>query len=307
MTNEVKNVLICGLGAVGSIYANKINEFNNKNLKILVDEKRLKKYTDNPKIFNGKPLCLDYILPQNTDYKADLIIIATKYNGLCEAIKNIKNFVKEDTIIISLLNGVTSEEIISQTYGWKHTLLAYFVGHSAMRNGNNISFDGIGKIVFGIKDDLKTDKNDIYKVKKFFDKCNIDYEIPDDMLRSYWLKYMLNVASNQPSAILDMTFGQMQNSKQFIKLFKNIMNEVVQIAKAEGIKNTETMIPEALSVFNKMMSEGKTSMLQDIEAKRKTEVEIFAGDMIKFGEKHHIPTPYNIVLKELIEVLENKI
>lgn len=116
---EIKKVLICGIGAVGSIYANKINEFDRENLRVLVDKKRLENYTKNPKIFNGKPLNLNYILPEDNNFQADLIIIATKFDGLLEAVENIKNFVKEDTIIMSLLNGVTSEEIIAQKYGGK--------------------------------------------------------------------------------------------------------------------------------------------------------------------------------------------
>lgn len=123
------------------------------------------------------------------------------------------------------------------------------------------------------------------------------------MQRALWLKYMLNVSSNQPSAILRMNFGQMQNNKKFMEFFTKIMKEVQIIAKAEGVKNTETMIDEALVTFNKMIPEGKTSMLQDVEAKRKTEVEMFAGTMTEFGKKHNIPTPYNQVMKDMLEVI----
>jgi 2-dehydropantoate 2-reductase len=301
---EIENILICGIGAVGSIYANKINEYNSKNLRVLVDKNRLEKYTKTPKIFNGKPLNFNYILPESNDFKADLIIIATKFDGLCEVIKNIENFIKEDTIIISLLNGVTSEEIIAKKYGWKHTLLAYFIGHSAMRKENIITHDGIGEIVFGVKSSEITDINDMQKVKTYFDKIGIKYKTPKDMLRAYWLKFMLNVSANQTSAILKMTFGQMQSNSKFMELLKNIMEEVRQIAQAQGVQNTQTMIDEALISFNSMLSEGKTSMLQDIEAGRKTEVEMFAGTMIELGEKLNIPTPYNKVLKEMIETIQ---
>ena len=301
---EIKTVLICGIGAVGSIYANKINQYDSNNLKILVDRKRLKQYTQTPKIFNGKELILDYILPDNTNYKADLIIIATKYDGLNDAIKNIKNFVKEDTIILSLLNGVTSEELISRVYGSKHVPLAYFIGHSAMRNGNIITHDGIGDIVFGIKDEKTNDVNDIKLLKDYFDKVGISYKTPRNMYRSLWLKFMLNIATNQPSAILNMTFGQMQKNKNFQNFYIKIMEEVLQIAGAEGVQDTGTMIPEAIEAFNKMVPNGKTSMLQDIEAGRKTEVEMFAGTIMKLGEKHNLPTPYNHILKDMIEIIE---
>ena len=269
-----------------------------------MDEKRYVKYQTTPKIFNGKILELNYVLPENQDYKADLIIIATKNDGLSEAINNIKNFVGENTIIMSLLNGVKSEELIAEKYGWKHTLLSYFIGHSAMREGNKITFDGIGDIVFGIKDN-NTEKNDIEIVKNYFDKLGISYKTPDNMLRSYWLKFMLNVSSNQPSAILKMTFGQMKDNPVFMKFMKEIMREVQQLAKAEGVTDTESMADEAIISFNKMIPEGKTSMYQDVEAGRKTEVDIFAGTVLELGKKHNIQTPYNAVLYDMIKVIEN--
>lgn len=301
---EIEKVMICGIGAIGSIYANKINEYDNKNLKVLVNEERLKKYTSNPHIFNGKELKLNYITPDKTGFSADLIIIATKYDGLKDVIRDMKNFVGENTIILSLLNGVTSEDIIAQSYGYKHLLHSYYIGHSAMRNGNIITFDGTGKIVFGVKDSQKTDIDDVNRLKNFFDKVGIDYKIPEDIIRSMWLKFMLNVSCNQTSAVLKMTFGQMQKNKKYREFMEKIMLEVVQIAQKSGVKNTQSMIEEAFCAFDKMTSDGKTSMLQDIEAGRKTELEIFAKTVISLGEKYNIPTPYNQILKEMIEILE---
>lgn len=300
---EIKNVLVCGIGAVGSIYANKINEYNSEYLRILVDEARLEKYKKNPKIFNGKPLIFNYILPSDETFKADLIIIATKFDGLKDTIKNIENFVKDDTIILSLLNGVTSEDMIAQKYGWKHILLSYFIGHSAMRDGNIITHDGIGDVVFGVKHGVGTDLYDVNLLKQYFDNVGLTYKTPDDMERALWLKYMLNVSSNQSSAILGMTFGQMQTNKKFMEFLINVMKEVQRIAKAEGVKNTETMIDEALVSFNKMIPDGKTSMLQDVEAKRKTEVEMFGSTMVKIGKKHNLPTPYNLVMRDMLEII----
>ena len=79
------------------------------------------------------------------------------------------------------------------------------------------------------------------------------------MPHAYWLKYMLNVSSNQPSAILRMTFGDMQSNKKFMEFLVKIMKEVQAIAKAEGIKNTDKMIDEALKSFSKMTADGKPS------------------------------------------------
>ncbi len=299
---EIKKVIICGLGAVGSIYAEKIQNYAQAELKILVDKARLNKYTQNPLVMNGRKLFFDYVLPECSDFKADLVIIATKFDGLFAVIDNLNNFVKDDTIILSLLNGVTSEEIIAQRYGWDKILLSYFICPGAVRTGRNVVQDGSGKIVFGAHNQIGISRQNL--VRDFFDKANIRYEIPSDIEYSMWLKYMLNVSTNQPTAVLNLTFGEMFKSKAFIEYNNGLMKEVQAVAKAKGINNTDKMIEDALWALKTMNPECKTSMLQDVLAKRKTEIEIFADTMIKFGIEYNIPTPYNRLMKEKIEFIQ---
>ena len=301
MKREIKNILVCGLGAVGSIYADKIQKFCPDNLKILVDEARLKRYEQTPIIFNGRELKFNYILPAEKNFKADLILIATKFDGLSEVINNIKNFVGENTIIMSLLNGVTSEEVIAKTYGKEKVLYSYFIGHSAVRTGRSVVHDDYNILVFGSDNGLD---ERVIAVKNFLDKANIKYEIPSDIKYSLWRKFVLNVSTNQPSAILKMTFGEMQSNKVFVRFATNIMQEVANIAKAEGINNADNLVKDGLDALAMMCPEGKTSMLQDIEAGRPTEVDMFAGTLIRLGKKHNIPTPYNHVLYEMIQVIQ---
>lgn len=299
--NEIKKVLVCGIGAIGSIYADKIEKYSPENLRVLVDETRFERYKKNPTIFNDRILNFNYILPSATDFKADLIIIATKFDGLNDVIQNIKNFVKEDTVILSLLNGVTSEKIIAKTYGAEKLLYSYYIGHSAVRNGRHITHDGVNTIVFG-SDNVNDIKNE-NKVKIFFEKVGINYLIPKDIIHSLWLKYMLNVSANQTTAIFRMTFGEMFENEKCMEFAINIMKEVQAIAKVQGVNNSETLIDEALESLKTMTPDGKTSMLQDVEAGRKTEVDMFAGTIIKMGLEHNIPTPYNKIIKEMLEII----
>lgn len=299
--NEIKNVLLCGLGAIGTVVADRIIKSCPENFRVLLDEKRLESYKKEPVKLNGHEIKPIYILPSDLNFKADLIIISTKYFGFKEALENIKNFVAENTIIISLLNGITSEKLIAERYGAEKVLYSYFIGHSSVRNGRNISQDGVHKIVFGSPENY----NNVVKVKNFFEKASINYEIPDDIIYSMWLKFMLNVSANQVSAVLHYNFGQMTESEKCTKLLIEIMKEVQQVAKAEGIKNTDKMLADAIKSLDAMSPDGRTSMLQDIEAHRRTEVDMFAGTIIKLGEKHNIQTPYNKVLNELIKVIEN--
>mgnify|MGYP004476454529 FL=1 len=301
---EIKNVLVCGIGAVGSIYADKIEKFTPQNLRVLVDKARLERYKKNPTVFNGRVLDFNYILPNDTSFKADLIIIATKFDGLNDVIKNIKNFVYDDTVILSLLNGVTSEKIIAKTYGREKLLYSYFIGHSAIRDGRNITHDDVNTIVYGSEN--SNDFENVERIQDFFEQAGINYLIPDDIIHSLWLKYMLNVSANQTTAILRMNFGEMLENDKCMDFAINVMKEVQAIAKAEGVRNTESMIDETIEHLHTMIPEGKTSMLQDVEAGRKTEVEMFAGTVIKLGKEFGIPTPYNKIIKEMIEIIHRQ-
>ena len=290
----MNKVIICGLGALGLTYAVKL-QGRCDDLRILVDEERLQRYKINPPVFNGVKKSFNYILPTDK-LSADLIIISTKSAGLASAIANIKNFVTPDTRIISLLNGITSEEKIAEVYPEAKIIKSYFIGHSAVRFGNEVTQDGIGKIV--------TESDE--KLEKFLSDAGIDYSVAEDINYSVWLKYLLNLFSNQTSAILNMTFGEMKNSKSFKLFAEKIIDEVVPIANAMGVKYTEKLKNDAINSLSLACDDGKTSMLQDILSKRKTEVDILAGEVIKLGEKYNIPTPYNRALYDLIKIKEEQ-
>lgn len=291
--DKIRRVIICGLGAVGLTYANKLKGVCE--LKILVDKARHERFRQNPPVLNGEKIELDYITP-NENWTPDLIIISTKTSGLSSAIEYIKNFVGENTIIISLLNGISSEEEIASVYGKEKVVPAYFIGHSAVRNENSVTQDGVGKIVLGQNDRLQA----------FFEENNIDYEIPNDIIYSLWLKFTMNIFSNQTSAILNLSFGEMKRNQKFLEFAKKIISEVRQIGEASGVKGLKNLEKDALKALSSMVDDGKTSMLQDIIANRKTEVDIFAGEIIKRGKQFNILTPYNQTLYDLIKILEEK-
>jgi 2-dehydropantoate 2-reductase len=83
-----------------------------------------------------------------------------------------------------------------------------------------------------------------------------------------------------------------------------LMQETIAVAAAEGVKLTERDLEEWYRLIPTLSPEGKTSMLQDIEAGRKTEVEIFAGKVVALGARHGIPTPVNEGILQIIHVLE---
>lgn len=277
---SIKQVIISGLGALGITYASKLKTCCD--LKILADAERIEKYKKNPPTLNNKELELNYITPED-NFEADFVIITTKSLGLNSVIKNLKNFVSEKTVIISLINGISSEEIIKDAFPNSKVIRSFFIGHSAMREGNNVTQDGIGKIFI--------EKNELLEV--FFAENNIDYEVSDDIIRAQWIKLGVNIILNEPSAIYELTVGELRSREDYLPLAKNLLREVFEVAKALGINNLETYEQEVLESIYLIADYGKTSMYQDIIAKRKTEVDIFSGEIIRLGKKYGIKTPYN--------------
>ena len=301
---EIKKVLICGLGAIGSIYAVKILKHKDVELSVLVDRARLIRYRQEPLIFNGEKYCFDYITADDT-FIADLIIIATKSSALDSVLVDSKGFVAKDTVILSLLNGLESEDRIAEVFGQDKVLYSYYIGHTSTRVGRNVSHDGVYKTVFGEKYNNEY-SNNVLTVKNFFDKTGINYEIPVDMEYARWWKFLVNVGYNQASAVLNASYGDFQKSDQANKLAIKLMNEAVEIARVCGVKNTDRLIPEVLEVVSTMVPETKTSMLQDVEAGRKTEVDIFAGYISELGKKYGIKTIYNDMFLEIIKAIDDK-
>ena len=287
---KLKNILLSGLGAIGTIYAVKFFEYKSCNFKVLLDENRRLRYMKEKRFFNGKQFDFDYIVPSDESFKADLVIIATKHTGLKEALNNMKNFVTKDTIFISLLNGIESEDEISAFYGKENVLYSYFIGHTSTMIKNNVVFDGYGRIVFG---DLENNQNseNVIRVKELFENAKIDYENPKDIHYARFLKFMFNVGLNQTSAILQAPF---------------FIFQVQAIAKAQNVNNTDKMLTECLELVQTMLPNCKTSMLHDVENKRKTEVEIFGKSIIRQGKKFNVPTPYNEIVSEIIEAIDEK-
>ena len=287
----IKKVIICGLGALGLTYASKLKSCCD--LKILADEKRIENYKKNIPKLNGNEILLDYITPKDK-FDADLIIISTKSLGIDSVIENLKNFVSEKTIIISLINGISSEEKFAKAYKNVKVVRSFFIGHSAMREGNSVFQDGIGKIFI--------EKNEA--LEEFFTKNNIDYEVSDDIIRAQWIKLGVNIILNQPSAIYELTVGELRNRKDYLPLAKSLLKEVIEVARAHEINNLATCEQEVLDSIYLIADDGKTSMYQDILAKRKTEVDIFSGEIIRLGKKYGIKTPYNEDIYNKIKSIE---
>ena len=298
----IQKVYLVGLGAVGSAYAAKMNEAEPDLIKVIVDEQRFETYRNQEIRVNGEPYQFTFVTPEQATETADLILIAVKGHHLGEASDLIRPFVGERTIIMSLLNGITSEEKIGKVYGPEKILHSFVVSTDATREGRSTRYSNLGRIVFGDKDHPASPK--VKAVQALFDRTGVPYSIPPDILRELWWKFMLNVGVNQVSAVLKAPYGVFHKVKEARELMSMACREVLQIGERIGINLTADDIDAYHGVIGQLAPEGKTSMLQDVEAGRKTEVESFAWTVVALGEKYGVPTPVNACLGRMISTLE---
>ena len=305
--NEIKTAAIIGAGALGLLYATPIKQKIGDNCYFLSDGPRYERIKDgqfiinkNTERFNVKPL---EALCKGRISKPDLIIVAVKNHHLKDIIKLLDAAVAEGTIIISVLNGIDSESVLKKHYPQASVITAIAVGMDAVKIGQGLSFTVSGKLLLGSSDNDK--KNPALKtLTDFLNSCGIAYDIPDDIQRSLWWKWMINIGVNQVSAVTGADYGIFHTDKNTQLLMETAMQETIDVAKAAGVDLRDDDIPNWYAILRSLGADNKTSMLQDIEAKRKTEAPWFSGRLIELAKQYGIDVPVNQTLYRIIKTKE---
>lgn len=299
---DTMKVTMIGMGAVGAVVGKRLNEFLGKeNLQCIAEGNRLERYRKTGIAVNGDKIDFNYVTP-NEAQVADLVIIATKNLQLEEVLVQIRNAVGPHTAILSLLNGIQSEADIAKVFGEEKTLYGYIVNLSSTNVGSVVTCGHEGTIYFGENDNSKSER--VLKIKKLFDDAKVNSIIPDDIHLMQWKKFLLNVSCNTISALCRQTYKGFRY-EVMQDLVRQCSNEVIKIANAKGIALTPEMTEDNIRTTASLNDDGKTSMFQDVEAKRKTENKFFCGTVVRLGKELNIDTPVCALLEKLIECTES--
>ena len=268
----------------------------------LADPNRAEKLRSHGVTVNGESIHLPVVKDDATE-PPDLLLVALKHHHLQAGIDLARPYVGSATAIISVMNGIESEDSLSEAFGREHVVHTVAVGMDAVRDGLSVNYSRMGRLLIG-RGYRQTSTATVARVSAFLKKCDIAHEVREDVLRAIWDKFMLNVGINQLSAVLSAPYAVFQRDESAKRLLRSAMLEVVAVAGAEGIDLHATDIEPWFDIVATLSPEGKTSMLQDVSAGRKTEVEMLAGKVVELGKKHIIPTPLNEALLEMIRIKE---
>lgn len=293
MTGPIERIAIVGTGAMGGMYAAHFARAGFE-VELVARGERAERLRAGLTV-NAEPLVASVIdIDQVQDAEpADLLIFAVKDRHLADAITDAAAVVGPQTIILSILNGLDSEDRIAARYGNERVLLCVALGMDAEREGHQIRFRQAGRLVFGrALNGLEPDAM-VAAVQQALDRAGLAWQTPPDMRQTIWSKFYFNVGINQASALLHAPYGAFQADGDARRLMKALMTEVLQIAVAEGVGLGGQDVARWDAVLASMPAAGWTSMAQDTNAGRETEVETFAGRVVALGERHAIPVPFN--------------
>jgi 2-dehydropantoate 2-reductase len=302
---EIKKVSIIGLGALGILFGHHLSRKMPKaDLRIIADRDRITKYKNEHVYCNGERCDFTYLTPDERCEPADLLIFTVKYNGLKDAIQAVKNHIGDQTIILSALNGISSEAVIGQAYGHEKILYCVAQGMDAVKVGNQLTYDHMGMLCFGEQEPGFISEN-VNSVAAFFEKMAVPYEVDTNMVKRQWGKFMLNVGVNQTVAVFQSNYGEIQREGEAREMMIAAMREVIALSEKAGIHLTEADLDYWLRVLATLSPDGKPSMAQDVEARRPSEVELFSGTVLKMADKYGISTPINKELYHRINLIES--
>jgi len=302
MEPTIEKIAIIGAGALGAVYGSIFYEMNPNSIFFIANGERYDALKQNGVIVNGRRFAIPVVKSEESA-PVELIVVAVKYHQLDDAISDIRKAVGEQTLILSVMNGIDSEERIGSVYGMDKVVYGLTLGIDAVREHNSVNYSNLGRILFGEKDNIKlTDR--VKRISELFNKAGIAYAVPQDMIRSLWYKFMINVGANQTSAVQKVTYGTLRSSSESTQLMDSAMREVILIAKIMKVDLSEDDIVEWYKVLDTLGSDKKTSMLQDVEAGRQTEVDMLAGMVINLGKRYGVATPVNQQLFDELKRIE---
>ena len=299
----INSISIVGMGALGLMYADHIQKSQKGNVSFLLNKERMERYKSAHFTVNGETVHFPMIDAEDAT-PADLVIVATKYNDLRSAMEVMKNAVGENTVIISVLNGISSEKILAEQYHPQNIIPCVAIAMDAMRDGYALNYCNKGFLRIGTTDSSQLPA--FTALKQFFEDAEIPYTAEEDIMHAMWGKFLLNVGINQTCMVYDTTYKGVLTGEQEYRDFVAAMREVIAISEAENINLTEDELHSYIQVIHTLNPDGYPSMRQDALAQRKSEVDMFAGTVLEIAAKHNIPVPVNEKYYKIVKDRESR-
>ena len=294
-------IALLGAGAVGGYFIKGFEDagLDDREFTVIAEGERRDRLIEKGIKINGTVYHPQVKTPYDAG-KQDLVIVAVKGNALNDAVKLLPPLIKEETAVISMLNGADSEEVIADAIGHDHVLHSIIMIASRRADGEIVYDTGYNTTVCYGADNIPDAKSKLRIVADAFDGTGLNVVESEHIIYDIWMKYAKNISNNLPQAIIGAPAALYTRSEHGLFIAKKLREEVRKLAKFKGVD-----LPEEVGIYP-CADSSRYSTLQDIDAKRPTEIENLCGYLLKMAAKNGIEVPYIEYTYHAIKAIEEK-
>ena len=235
------------------------------------------------------------IPPQN--FKADLVIFSVKSYQNEGSIPIIKQVLRSSTQILSIQNGIGSQEFLSNHFGVDHVIPgATYIDATKKSPGVIEEFGGNPKIVLG------GNHKQIEIINSIFKNTKINYEISTDIQCDLWKKLIYISALSGISCLLRQDFESILSRQESKNLVISVLKESLSVAHSLNINISNDIVQNIIDQFQKNSLNLISSMYEDLKAKKMTEYEVINGAVSRLGKQMGILTPINDIITTSLQL-----
>ncbi|HTY44554.1 MAG TPA: 2-dehydropantoate 2-reductase [Patescibacteria group bacterium] len=234
---------------------------------------------------------------------ADLVIISVKSYDTKEAILLAKPLVGEDTQVITLQNGIGNIEVISEVVGADKVIGGVTNLGATLIDTGHVRHAGKGETVLGRIDGRINVQ--MRSIREIFNRSGLETRISKDIKGLLWSKLIINVGINALTGITRLTNGRLLEFEGTRRILRDAVTEAIRVAKRKRIKLIYDDPLAKVEAVCEATSTNVSSMLQDIQKRRHTEIDYINGVIVRQARELDIPAPVNSILVDLIKVIES--
>ena len=219
----------------------------------------------------------------------DCVIFCVKTYSLEESAKLLWPSIDENTVVISLLNGVDNADRLSAVLNKGNIYNGcVYIGAHIVRPGVVQQAGSLNKLFFGNKSD---DKKKATHIENILRKANIDAQYRTDIENIVWEKYVLISAFATATTFMGKTMRGIMDSQKGKELLDDLLTEVLRISEAKQIELPKNIRKEIIAKVSAFPPEMKTSMQMDFEKGNRTEIETFTGYIVREASRYGLSVP----------------
>lgn len=238
-------------------------------------------------------------------YSPDVIFVTVKANSLPLLTSSLESFQTKGTYVISWQNGIDTEMIIAEALGREPVLRAVVNWGCALISPGRVQM-GFHHPPHFIQELDPAFAHAAEGLAEALTNCGLETRHTDQIVSMVWRKSIMNASMNPVCATTGMTMSQAMNDPIVFQTINSLVKESIRVARANEISLGWDYYPYCMG-YLKNAGDHKPSMLMDIEARRRTEIDFMNGKIVEYGEQCGVTTPYNTTLRALVKGLESKL